>query len=132
MSVIQIEAPSEEPVTLQELKSHCVIDFDDDDDYLKALLKVAREVIEREAGLLFVEQTWQEEFTCFSSAEVELSKAPVRSIESIKYVDSSGVDQELSAEGFQACLTAFPAVLAPAYSHCWPSVRRGFGAVKVR
>jgi len=136
MTTKRILAPSVSPVTLDDIKLHSVIEFDDDapdhDVLLGEYLKTAVEVIERESGLLFVEQTWEDSFDEFPVFDLELSKAPVRDIESITYVDSSGVEQVLSKSDYMANVDARPCVIGCAYRKRWPSVRKQFGAVKVR
>ncbi len=131
MPVALMIAPAVEPVDIDALKEHSVVDFADDDAYLTALSGVAREMVERESGLLFIEQEWKETLDCFHSAEIELSKAPVRSVESISYVDTDGNEQTLSQADYQVDLVSKPGLILPAYGKCWPSVRQQYGAVKI-
>lgn len=131
MTVIRVSAPEKDPVTVEDLKKHSIIEFSDDDDYLGVLIGVATEIVERESGLLFVEQRWVESCDGFPVAEIELSKAPVRSITSIKYIDSDGSETTMSNDLYQNNLDAKPALLLPAYGEGWPSTRSQYGAVKI-
>lgn len=73
-----------EPVTLEELKLHLSIDFDDHDDLLNILLKSAREEVEIYTGLSLVDSDIKVRWESVTIAE--LPYGPVKSVtESASY-----------------------------------------------
>lgn len=59
MSTILVTGPAVEPVTVDELKTHCRVSADDDNDYLTSLGLAAREYTEMYCRRQWVYQTWQ-------------------------------------------------------------------------
>ena len=52
-------APSAEPITLDELKTHLRISGTDEDAYLTSLIEEVRQEAEDQTGLAFITQSWQ-------------------------------------------------------------------------
>lgn len=93
-----------EPVTLAQAKAQCNLeaDFTDDDDLLNRLIAAVRAQGELLTGAAWVESTWEQPLDAFplTTTEnpyggIELFKHPVQSIESVKYLDTDGVEQTL-------------------------------------
>lgn len=59
MSNTLITGPAVEPVTLDELKTHCRVSIDDDNDYLTSLGLAARAYTEMYCRRQWIYQTWQ-------------------------------------------------------------------------
>jgi uncharacterized phiE125 gp8 family phage protein len=59
MTLFRTVEPVAEPVTLVEAKAHLRIDHGDDDDLLSALIRAARQEVERSAGLALIAQSWR-------------------------------------------------------------------------
>ncbi len=131
MVSVLINAPTEEPVALADVKTHSVVDDGEDDLYLESLIVVAREFVERESGLALVEQEWEERLDDFPIFDIELSRAPVRSISSVTYIDTEGVQQTLPLSELQIDVSSRPARLVPRSGGSWPSTSGEFGAVKI-
>lgn len=105
-----IYEPQAEPVTLDEAKTHLRVTDSNDDAYITTLIKVARRMCERYAGVSFITQTRVVKLdhfpTCLTS-EIELPYGPVISISGsdtagtpnalgISYVDEDGATQTLA------------------------------------
>jgi uncharacterized phiE125 gp8 family phage protein len=56
-TVKEVIEPVEEPVTLDEVKEHLRIDFEDDDDYLDRLISSVRAEVETSTGLSLIART---------------------------------------------------------------------------
>ena len=123
-------APALEPVLVAELKTHSVVDFADDDDYLKTLINVARQQVENDTGRALINQTWLQQMECFDG-EITLNKGPVSAISSIKYIDTDGVEQTLPMANYTFGKRFGEARICPSYGNSWPQVRQGLGAVTV-
>lgn len=121
----QTVAPTGQPVTAADAKTHGVIVTDDDDSYLAGLIAKATRYIERLAGRQMLTSTWVARMEGFPG-EIELRILPVTAVVSITYVDDDAVTQTLVAvTDYQVdCEDPdSPARICPAYGTTWPSVR---------
>jgi uncharacterized phiE125 gp8 family phage protein len=130
-----ITAPTGEPVTVEEARSHCRIDGNQDDEMLFALTKAAREYAEAYTGRSFVSTTWElrvDQFPLY----FELPKGPLASVTSITYIDIAGNTQTLSANSYQVVNDsgpfAQPGMIFQAYNQTWPSSRGHINDVRIR
>lgn len=134
MTVRQITEPAVEPVSLVEAKLHLREDGSDQDDIINILIKGARQYAEAYTGRSFVTRTWELTLGAFpASGEIEVPRPPLISVESIKYVDTTGTLQTVSASVYQVDSYRAPALIRPAYGQVWPATRSGdYNAVRVR
>lgn len=121
-------APIDEPVTLDEVKTHCRLDDVDlrstlDDLTLGSLIKVARQYVEEMCGPL-MEQTWEQyEDAWPDGSRLAIGKPRVGVVSSVIYTDEDEVETTLSSSDYSVDTVNeyHPAVvLKPDYS--WPSV----------
>lgn len=95
-----ITAPSVEPVTLAEAKSHCRIDADitEHDGLLELLIQAAREQAEHDTGRALITQTLQvlEPVSC----RLQLRKPPFISMTSVAAVDGAGVETVITGSDY--------------------------------
>ena len=122
--------PALEPVLVADLKRHSVVPFDDDNDYLKALISVARQQVENDTGRALINQIWRQQMECFGG-EITLQKSPASSVPSIKYIDTDGVEQTLPQAGYTFGQRYGEGRICPSYGNSWPEVRSGLGAVTI-
>lgn len=131
MALKLITAPSAEPVTLAEAKTHLRVFDNDDDALIGALIQAAREACEHEIGRALITQTWEKVLDLFPEG-IALPYPPVQSIASIKYIDGDGTLRTMDAADYYLDSHAEPAWLVPAYGATWPSTRDEPNAVRVR
>ena len=132
MALKLITAPTTYPVTLAEAKLHCKVDASDDDALITALITAATEVCEQKLGRAIMAQTWEVTLDAFPDY-VELTRTPVQSITSVKYYDTSGVEQTLSGSAYSFAQDDFGfARVDPVYGTEWPTARDQINAVAVR
>lgn len=118
-----VTPPSVEPVTLVEAKLHCKVDVTTDDDLITALIVAAREEIERRTWRALVTQTLELILSDWPSADrIELPRAPLQSITSVKYKDKDGNETTWPGANYLAGTDSVPGVLALAWNASWPSV----------
>ena len=129
-SLERIKDPALEPVLVAGLKSHSVVPFDDDDDYLRALIKTAREQVENDTGRVLINQEWRLQLECFVS-EIKLPSSPVSSVISVKYRDIDGIEQTLPVADYSFGRRYGEGRLCPSYGNVWPGTRTGLGAVTI-
>jgi uncharacterized phiE125 gp8 family phage protein len=152
-----ITPPAAEPVTLAQAKVHLKLDFDDEDDYVGALIIAAREYAEKVTRRAFFNQTWirtLDFFPIYNAVDrthlpsdlaswpyptwywdkltIDLPHPRLVSVTSITYVDSNGEDQTLPTESYSVDAGSTPGRITPAPGIIWPftSMNRP-GSVKI-
>lgn len=86
-----ITPPELEPVSKEQAKEHCHVDFDEDDGYIDALITTARSKLEVECSRAFMTQTWEAyppHFPCARSIKLPLGK--LQDIAAFNFVASDG------------------------------------------
>lgn len=108
MRRVLVTAPTEEPVTVAEVKLHCRIDGTAEDDYLEALITSARQHVENVTGRALLTQTWDYSLDGWPHGTIiPLPFGNLQSVTSVKWKDQDGTETTLTAEG--------PAVSDPDY-----------------
>ena len=139
MALVRPTAPTLEPVTLDEAKTHCVITSTDDDTFIGNLITTAREKVESDTNRSLITQTWEQYLDCFPwntpgawPAAILLEPAPLQSVTSLTYIDTDGATQTLT-EGvdFTVDTKSEPARIVPFYGTSWPSTRAVPNAVTI-
>lgn len=131
MSLIIITPPATEPVSLAEARLHLKVDSTDDDTLITALIVAAREQAEHRTGRAMITQTLEKVLDAFP-ADIELPMPPAISITSVKYLDTSGVEQTLASDQYSLDSDSEPGWLTPAYGVTWPATYSAPNAVRVR
>jgi uncharacterized phiE125 gp8 family phage protein len=149
-----ITPPAGLPITLAQAKKHCRVEPEEveDDDYISALIQVANDFLDPAGdgwlGQALVEQQWQLTLDRFPGAGlyqrlnyplvpypfldhliIDLPYPPLISVDAFKYVDASGVVQNM-VQGTDYQLTAVGAKkqkarLAPMPGSIWPLANPG-------
>jgi hypothetical protein len=153
----QVEAPSEEPISVGEAKSHLRLDTAVDDEYLTSLLiPAARQLLEELCWRGFVTQKWElvlEGFHGKSALElpawvrgqfcmsepIELPRGNLAelenddpAVESVTYIDPNGVQQTLTETvDYTVDNVSVPGRILPAYGKSWPATRSQWDAVRI-
>lgn len=128
----RVTQPKAEALTLEDVKAHGIVDSDDDNAFLTRCIKAARQMVEgpEGAGLAIMAASWKLTLDCFP-AEIRIPMGPVLAIDGIAYVDGSGDQQTLDADGYQWRKGFLEARIGPAYGKSWPSTRDQFNAATV-
>lgn len=125
-------APAAEPVSLDELKSHLRIDFDDDNDLITSLGIGARQWFETALDRQLVTATWQIKLDSFPSWEIELPYPPLQSIAAILYKDTALDSQTLSSSAYDVITWQTPGIVQPKDGYSWPATGSSPSAVTIR
>lgn len=133
MALKLITAASALPVTLADAKLQCREDTNALDSRITAYIGAATEMAEQITGRAIMPQTWELTLDAFPAA-FELTRVPAASITSLKYVDTSAVQQTLgntlyaldNADDYGS------AYVVPVYAGSWPSTRDQINAVALR
>lgn len=132
MSLILIQAPATEPVTVAEAKLHQRIEHAEEDALIATYIKAARMTCEHILQRALVTQTWERVLDAFPPREIELGMPPVQSVVSVKYTDTAGNEQTLSNTLYTLEPVLEPGFVLPAYGTCWPATMDTVNAVRVR
>lgn len=122
-------APAAEPLTTSEAKTHLRVDHSTEDTYIDALVKGARQQVERLTGRALVTQTWTLKVPRFpaSGYALEIPIAPLASVTSVAYVDSAGVSQTWDSGNYSVDAPAGEfarrGLIVPDYGVSWPSTQ---------
>lgn len=125
-------APTTEPITLAETKTHLRIDPDitDQDELIAALITAAREWTENYCRRSWSDRTLQLRTDCFP-AYFHLPRGPVRSVSSITYKDAGGTQQTLAASQYEVDIYSTPPRIYPPDGVVWPTTQLTLNAVTV-
>ncbi|NRF91535.1 phage head-tail connector protein [Paenibacillus frigoriresistens] len=129
-----VTPPIDEPVTLEEVKAHLRVDFDDDDFYIAALIYAAREITEQKTNRALITQTWDyilDDFPCVN--EIKLRKPSLQSVTSVNYTTSDGVEHVMSTDDYIVDTKSNPGRIFLGFSKIWPPVvLQPASAVRIR
>ena len=127
-----ITAPLEHPVTLAEARQHLRATSIDEDALILALIYAAVEHAENFISGVLITQTWDLSLDVFPGAEIELPKAPLQSVTSVKYIDLDGVQQTVASADYQVDAIREPGRIKLVPTASWPSVKEQLNAVTIR
>jgi uncharacterized phiE125 gp8 family phage protein len=134
MTLRIVTAPAYEPLRLEEVKSWLRQEQDDQDFDLELLIASCRQYGENLTSRAWMTQTLELTLPGFPACiDICLPRPPLQWIESIKYVDLSGVLQTVDPAVYQVDSYREPGLVKPAYQQYWPSVRTSdYNPVRVR
>ena len=122
ISISETVAPTEEPVSLAEAKTHCRVDVPDEDSFMSALITAARRWCEAFQGRAYVDRTYELKLDGFASP-ISLPYPPLSSVTSIAYVDENGDTQTLDTDYYDVDTHSEPGRVLRAYDVTYPSTR---------
>ena len=119
----ETELAGECPISLDEVKKHCRIDDDDNDDLIQDYLNSAVELVTARTGLSLVRQSYRLELPQWWCGCLEVPAVPVRTIGAIKYFDTEGQDVTVSESDYRWYRTKSGAVIELLPSFGCPAVQ---------
>lgn len=128
-------APTLEPVTEAELISHSQLGELPDDQLMaaRAMIVAARQWVENRLSRQLVTATWIAHLDTFHEVIEIRNKLPIKTISSIKYYDSTDVQQTLSSSLYQADLISenCPPRIESISGQSWPLTYDRMNAVAI-
>jgi uncharacterized phiE125 gp8 family phage protein len=130
-SLTRTVEPAIEPVSLSEVKRHANVVATDDDGFLSSLIAAAREQVESDTGRALITQTWRLKLHDWFGDLIELPRAPLQSVTSIKYFDADNVEVTLPAAYYDVDADRTPGVIWRDPDYTWPMVSDQANAVTI-
>jgi uncharacterized phiE125 gp8 family phage protein len=132
LSLKLITPPTEQPVTLAEVKSHLRIDADitaDDEWITNTGIPAAVDIAESYQNRALMTQTWvfgmdhwPKDRFCLTMPLFELPKPPLQSVTSIKYTDKNGVESTIDPSDYLVNTFSLVGIVKLVSGKAWPSV----------
>lgn len=118
-----VTEPSEEPVTLTEVRDHTRVEISDDDLLLQNQITAAREHLERATNRAFVTQTWKVVLDEFPDGNepIVLPKPPLRAVNSVKYTTDDGTTSTFAASNYIVDTDSEPGRVEVKRNNNWPT-----------
>lgn len=140
-----VTTPTVEPVSESELRGHGLVSTNAQDGNLSAFIQAARDYAEKRLSRQMLTATWDLRLDYFPRRQygdrfrdygqfsaLEIHKCPVQSVASVKYIDTSGVEQTMDPATYVVDVHDEPARITPAFGLYWPIARLITNAVTVR
>ena len=127
-------APTEEPVTLNDLKLHARISGTDSDDLLDFYRIAAREAAEAFMGRGILTQTWTLLLDAFADVISLPMAAPLQTVTWVKYYDENGTQQTLATSVYDTDTVSRPGRVVLKVDQSWPGTQssRRNGIVEIK
>lgn len=128
-----VTATESDPLSVFELKAQSRIYLDDEDALLIGYIQAATGHVQRITGRQLVSATYLAGFDRVPcEGWIELPKAPLRSIVSVKYIDADGQEQTWAPADYEAAeQPGFFGRVRPKYDKSWPSIRCEWDALRI-
>lgn len=134
----QITKPVSEPVVLSDVEGHCRInDLSDESATIDIFIEAMRQQCESVTRRALITQKWElllDEFP-LDRNPVEIPLPPLQSIEEIKYLDLTGVEQVLDPLTYRVIKSANekcqPGFVIPIYGSVWPVALNDYNSVTI-
>ena len=124
-------APTEEPVSVSEVMEHTRIDDPEEAPWLQSAISAARQLCETFTKRCFCSTTLRLNLDEFPWFDFVLPRPNLVSVTSIKYLDTSGVQQTLSASAYSADIRSTPGRIVAVYNTDWPAYRNFTNSIEI-
>jgi uncharacterized phiE125 gp8 family phage protein len=100
MPLQRLTDPTEEPLSLEDLKTQLRIDTDTEDDLILRLARAAREQVEQLTGRAMLTQSWQQSFDDWGEGSLFLDIAPARAVTEVSVLQEDGSEEIIPAADY--------------------------------
>jgi len=120
------------PVSLAEAKDWCRVDTGDtsQDTVIRMIIAALTEQAENMTKRSYVQRSYKLLLDGFVEV-IELPRPPLLTVDYVKYYDTNGGLQTISAAEYTVSAYDEPGILEPAYNESWPFVRDIRNAVQI-
>ena len=125
MSKLELQTgPTEEPLSVAEVRLHLRIDDGDEDAKLGMMIAAVRKQFEESYWTQFCTATYDQYFDGFHN-QFKLARPPVGTVATVKYTDVAGDEQTVDATVWEQGLVNDVGVVRTEYNQTWPTGARG-------
>ena len=133
MAIAVFTAPTVEPLSTAEAKSHLRVTSSDDDTLIDSYVASARDVFQDVTHRALLTQTLEYSFEYWPSGRVlELPRPPLQSVSSVTYTDSDGASQTLATTEYAIDTRSVVGGIVLGKDKTWPSLDDIANAVVVQ
>jgi uncharacterized phiE125 gp8 family phage protein len=134
LSLRLITAPTIEPVTVAEVKSHTHISSDASEDANIAMwITTARKLAEDYQRRAYIRQTWELAFDRFPAMPLDIPRPPLIDIVSVKYYATDNTEYTYDLSNLIIDTSTEPGRISLRYLLTWPTTTlRPIDAIKIR
>lgn len=101
MTIAELTPPLAEPITLAEAKAHLRLDASDEDALVSALIRAARDHLERQTGLCLIARSLRLHLDDWPASRViPIARGPVQTIENVTVYDAAGNAAAVVVSGY--------------------------------
>jgi len=122
MGLVLVTAPSVEPISTAEAKSHARVEGTADDTLIGEFIVAARQYCEDVQRRAYVTQTWDLILDDFPFDGFRIPLPPLQSVTYVQYTDSDGTVATASTSVYLTDLSNEPGRISLKYSQVWPTV----------
>ena len=126
-------APSQEPVTVDQVKEQTRVDIGDEEGLLRRYIRTATRYAEQCYDRTTVTTVWRmtlDGFPC-GNEPIKPPRPPLQSVTSITYTNSTGGTTTLASSDYSVDAFSEPGRITPVFGGTWPATRDVPNAVTV-
>ncbi len=138
MTITVTVQPTTGPVSLDEAKTHLRVIGNENDTYITSIITAARDYVENFTRLSINTKTIEYTLDRFpddgywvQTGEIRLPSAPVQSVTSVGYTNSSGSTATMASTDYIVDVVSVPARITPKKDGEWPDIYNTINNVKV-
>ena len=132
MSKTMLSAPAAEPVSLDEAKAWLRIDGNEEDNLVSSLIEAARQMVERQTGLLLISQSWRLGMDKWPSGwPLALPLRPLLAVSAIRVYDHDDQPELIDPASYVLDGASDPARLIWRDDHPRPSPGRSCNGIEI-
>lgn len=124
MNVTLVTAPTELPLTMEELKSHLRVEDDEEDALISIINGAATDIAEEFTRRRFITQTWDLVLDYFP-AFIRVPFPKLQSVTHVKYYDTQSALSTLDSSQYIVYTDDTPGRISTAQDVAWPSIASG-------
>ena len=130
MGLVELTAPSTEPVSVADAKAFCRVESADEDGLFTAWIKTARQHIEQLLDRSVAEHTYKLSLDRFDDT-IRLPRPPVTTVTALQYIDPDGIEQTVASSNYSVDLTGRTHWLVRNSDYTWPETLGAINSVSV-
>lgn len=133
MKLVCITQPASEPVQIVDVEGQTrITDLSAEAATIDIMIQAVRERAEQITRRALVTQTWELTLDGFPYGAINLPLPPLQTVDSIKYIDTNGVEQTLDSTAYRVLTGGEPGAVQPIYGTVWPNTLADLETVKIR